>query len=217
MKGYLVLRLEGVLQSWGERSYWNNRDTALFPTKSGIVGLLGCAFKYSRGNPEIERLSQKLQIVVRTERKGSLLEDFHVVAGEPMLGGHGKKRSVGDTLVTHRYYLQDAFFTVFLIGEKEILSEIKNALENPGWAIYLGRKSCLPSRPVLDGEIKDFISVDSMLSETLIPDRHDEFCTIEADASLCKGTKYVRNDEIIGYREYSFRDVVRFVWKTDVV
>ena len=34
----LILRLEGALQSWGERSHWDHRDTANFPTKSGVVG-----------------------------------------------------------------------------------------------------------------------------------------------------------------------------------
>ena len=217
MKGYLVLRLEGPLQSWGERSFWNQRDTALIPTKSGIMGLLGCAFKYSRGNPEIKKLSDKLSIVTRVDRTGSLLEDFHIVTGNPMLGGDGTKRSVGNTIVTRRYYLQDAFFTVFLIGEKEVLYDVKNALDNPGWSVYLGRKSCIPTRPVLDGEVKDFISIESMLKDVSLSDRHDDNCMVEAEASLCSGTRLVRNDRIVGNHEFSFRDVVRFLWKAEAV
>ncbi|MEV7027174.1 CRISPR-associated protein Cas5, partial [Kitasatospora sp. NPDC093558] len=34
----LVLRLAGPLQSWGERSAFNRRDTPPQPTKSGVVG-----------------------------------------------------------------------------------------------------------------------------------------------------------------------------------
>ena len=43
MANTLFLRLEGPLQSWGERGHWAVRDTAPEPTKSGVVGLLGCA------------------------------------------------------------------------------------------------------------------------------------------------------------------------------
>ena len=42
-KTILVLRLEGPLQSWGENAKWDFRDSSTMPTKSGIVGLLGCA------------------------------------------------------------------------------------------------------------------------------------------------------------------------------
>ena len=42
----MLLRLEGVLQSWGERSRWDHRDTSDMPTKSALIGLLGCAMGY---------------------------------------------------------------------------------------------------------------------------------------------------------------------------
>ena len=37
---YLLLWLEGPLQSWGADSKYYNRTTLPFPTKSGILGLL---------------------------------------------------------------------------------------------------------------------------------------------------------------------------------
>lgn len=39
----LYLRLEGPLQSWGDRSAFWSRQTSFFPTKSGVLGLLFCA------------------------------------------------------------------------------------------------------------------------------------------------------------------------------
>ena len=39
----LLLRLAGPLQSWGERSHFNERDTARFPTRSGVIGMLAAA------------------------------------------------------------------------------------------------------------------------------------------------------------------------------
>lgn len=38
MAKMLMLRLEGVLQSWGEHSRFDSRDSASMPTKSGVVG-----------------------------------------------------------------------------------------------------------------------------------------------------------------------------------
>lgn len=35
----LLLRLEGLLQSWGEHSRWDHRDSSDMPTKSGVIGL----------------------------------------------------------------------------------------------------------------------------------------------------------------------------------
>jgi CRISPR system Cascade subunit CasD len=32
----------GPLQSWGERGRGEYRDSALIPTKSAVIGLLGC-------------------------------------------------------------------------------------------------------------------------------------------------------------------------------
>ena len=60
MAELMMLRLEGLLQSWGESSAWDNRGTASMPTKSGIVGLLACAMGLERGCEEICALSKAL-------------------------------------------------------------------------------------------------------------------------------------------------------------
>ena len=66
----LFLRLEGVMQSWGEHSKWDERDSALMPTKSGVIGLIACALGYRRGDPRIVDLSHKLTMAVRADRPG---------------------------------------------------------------------------------------------------------------------------------------------------
>ena len=58
MANTLFLRLEGPLQSWGERGRWSVRDTALEPTKSGVIGLIACALGY-RDDTQIRPLSEK--------------------------------------------------------------------------------------------------------------------------------------------------------------
>lgn len=147
----LMLRLEGALQSWGESSKWDYRDSALIPTKSGIVGLIACAMGLERGDPKIDELSGAIALAVRADRPGVRMTDYHTATGHPLMTAEGKRRSSGDTVVTRRQYLQDASFLAVIQSESERLEAIAHALQHPKWCFFLGRKSCVPSRPVFDG------------------------------------------------------------------
>ena len=148
----LALRLEGVLQSWGDHAKWETRDSADFPSKSGVVGLLSCAMGLERDNPEITALSDSVQIAVRADRPGTRMLDFHTVQGRPRLyTAAGARTPDKSTIVSKRWYLQDASFLVLIETDEPWRERICQALKVPKWPIYLGRKSCVPSRPVLDG------------------------------------------------------------------
>ena len=56
-----------------------------------------------------------------------------------------------DCVLTHRQYLNDALFGIILSGEKVFLEEIAESLADPIWGIWLGRKACVPSAPILAG------------------------------------------------------------------
>lgn len=146
----LILRLEGAMQSWGESSKWDTRDTAIMPTKSGVIGLLACALGLPRGNERITALYDAVQVAVRTDRQGSRMVDYHTVTGEPLRNAEGKPRSTGNTFISHRDYWQDASFLVVIEAECGLLERLKQALLHPKWCLYLGRKSCVPSRPVFE-------------------------------------------------------------------
>ncbi|TVZ90485.1 type I-E CRISPR-associated protein Cas5/CasD [Streptomyces sp. BK340] len=161
----LLLHCGGPLQSWGHHSHFNQRDTAAFPTRSGIIGLLAAALGRGRGEP-IDDLAQ-LRITIRVDRPGVLLRDLHTVGGglpasETVTTAQGKKRS-GDTttLLSHRYYLADAAFTVAVTpasdtpGQAELLQECATALRAPRWPLYLGRRACPPAGPLLLGVFDD--------------------------------------------------------------
>ena len=147
----LLLRLEGALQSWGEGSKWDTRGTAVLPTKSGIIGLLSCALGWERGDARIADLHDAIQIAVRADRQGECMTDYHTVTGNPLRNAEGKPRSTGNTIQTYRQYLQDASFLVVVQAEEKTLRMLEQALRAPKWCMYLGRKSCVPSRPVLEG------------------------------------------------------------------
>lgn len=158
---YLALRLEGPLQSWGFDSQYNRRNTGLMPTKSAIAGICCAALGLSRGGEEeqnflalfrtvhmtaiaIPRYIKKKELPVRR------LQDYHTVQNTRRANGSINN----DCVLTHRQYLADAAFGVILKGESRLLSEIAAALAEPKWGIWLGRKTCIPSAPVLAG-LKD--------------------------------------------------------------
>jgi len=152
----LLLRLAGPMQSWGLFSRFTERDTAMEPTKSGVIGLVCAALGVPRdADARIVRLAQRLRLGIRVDREGTVLKDYHTVGGGdwPGRAKYGVIKADGaavDTVVSNRYYLADADFLAGLEGECDILEDVRAALADPRWPLYLGRKSFVPSRPVLE-------------------------------------------------------------------
>ena len=211
----LLFRLEGVLQSWGERSKWDYRDTADFPSKSGVIGLLACALGLERDDPEIARLNRELTMVVRADRPGELIVDYHTVRPmklnvdfyadktDMLLNAEGKKRIGSDTIVSRRSYLQDASFLVGISGEKALLEKLNDALAAPVWPIYLGRKSCVPSIPVFGKLTEDYRTLWEAMENEPLPARHADRILVEYDST--EGDGRLRADVTIGYRSFQNR------------
>ncbi|RKN11105.1 type I-E CRISPR-associated protein Cas5/CasD [Streptomyces radicis] len=158
MRPGLLLRLAGPLQSWGEKSHFTDRDTARFPTRSGIIGLLAAALGRDRHEPLDDLAS--LSLTVRVDRPGVLLTDLHTVGGglparDTVTTADGKKRGGSTaTLLSRRAYLADAAFAVALMNppgrsDTGAMSGYAEALRQPRWPFYLGRRSCPPEGPVL--------------------------------------------------------------------
>ena len=148
----MILRLAGPLQSWGEHSVFSERDTLRFPTRSGITGLLAAALGIRRGEP-LDMFTQ-LTLTVRIDRSGILLQDFHTAGGgvpraRSVPTADGGRRSEGkSTVVTRRWYLSDAVFTVAVDGPDELVQDAAAAIRAPRWQLYLGRRSCPPDQPL---------------------------------------------------------------------
>lgn len=156
----VFLRLEGPLQAWGDNSKFVVRRTMEAPTKSGVIGVICCAMGLSR-QAASERLPKfnELAMGVRIDRAGTRWWDYHTVGakiGILKADGKGIKRTGGgkddpiETLISRREYLCDASFLVALQGnDTDLIQRVKRALEAPKWALFLGRKSCPPSVPIL--------------------------------------------------------------------
>ncbi|GGN66268.1 type I-E CRISPR-associated protein Cas5/CasD [Nocardia rhizosphaerihabitans] len=150
----LVLRLSGPMQSWGTRSHWNIRETLPHPSRSGLIGLLGAALGHDRCKP-LHRFST-LEFTIRVDRRGQSIADFHTVGGgrpreqTPPTAGGGRRAEGKSTIISERYYLSDAAFTVAVSSvDEELVTDLEAALHAPTFGVHLGRRSCPPAGPLL--------------------------------------------------------------------
>ncbi len=162
---YLALRLQGPLQSWGFDSQYSRRNTGLMPTKSAVAGMCCAALGFGRGRAEEQTFLADFAAVrmttiaiprvveskfANTARKMTLsvrrLQDYHTVQNTKKADGGMK-----DCHITYRQYLTDASFGVLIEGNAALLTRIADALADPKWGVWLGRKTCVPSAPVLAG------------------------------------------------------------------
>ncbi|WP_111746055.1 type I-E CRISPR-associated protein Cas5/CasD [Salinisphaera orenii] len=138
----LLLCLAGPMQSWGTTSRFDERDTQLEPSKSGVLGLVCAALGRDRAEP-VDDLAA-LRMGVRVDREGIPMQDYHTARGAVNAKGEKSKHPI----VSKRYYLSDAVFLVGLDGNYNLLTRIHDALRAPYWPLCLGRKSFVPSLPV---------------------------------------------------------------------
>lgn len=118
------------MQSWGDSSRFANRNTRREPTKSGVLGLLAAA-QGRRRTDEVEDLLA-LRFGVRTDQPGTIMRDFHTA--------HDRE---GNSMpLSNRYYLADAVFVAAVSGDESLLEALDAAIREPGFPLYLGRRSC---------------------------------------------------------------------------
>ncbi|MFD9728360.1 type I-E CRISPR-associated protein Cas5/CasD [Streptomyces sp. NPDC059072] len=156
----LLLRLAGPLQSWGDRSAFNRRETRPEPTKSGVVGLLAAA----AGRPRHAALDDLagLGLGIRIDQPGSILRDYHTVSdyrGQPLLSAavNAKRQQkptspAKHTHITQRFYLQDAVFLAAVEGPEGLITTLEHAVRHPVFPLALGRRSCPPTQPLSLGQ-----------------------------------------------------------------
>ena len=154
----LALVLSGVLQSWGTTTIGHARATNAYPTKSAVIGLIANAL----GRDRMDNIADlaTLSYGVRVDSPGIVQRDYHTVSiiTQPTKGDRINR-------VTERFYLADAVFLVTLNhSDEKLVNSIADALKKPSRALFLGRKSCPPNRPIFHS-VSDS-SLESVLSET---------------------------------------------------
>lgn len=168
---YILMWLEGPLQSWGYDSRYGRRDTLSFPTKSGVLGMV-CAALGAGGEQKglLAKLADlDMQVCAFPRRDGDKtpllappLQDFQMVGSgydekDPWQSllipktRDGKKAVGGGTKMTYRHYIQDMAYAVLLQVPEDMAQVISDALVAPVWDLSLGRKSCVPSEFIYQG------------------------------------------------------------------
>lgn len=188
----LLLRLAAPLQSWGSSSKFEIRTTEKMPTKSGIVGMLAAALGLGR-DADLSKLNA-LKFGVRADREGEDMTDFHIA------------RSEKSSYVTYRHYLSDAVFLAGLEGDETFLKDLEIALHNPHFPLFLGRRSCPPTLPIVVG-IRGLSLETALRKEAPLAQRHEKLLRVQMetdspDAGMLQDSPISFNPErrIYGYR-----------------
>ncbi len=167
MPHFLILRLDGPMQAWGTHTFEDFRPTNLFPTRSGLLGLLGACLGIERDDTLTqERLAASVTFTVRADqsilrvgtekpapKRAVKLPDFHTVMDARKVDGSPREFPI----VSRREYLFDAAFTV-AVGIRSdttfTLAQFAEALRHPCYTPTLGRRACPIARPLLDRELE---------------------------------------------------------------
>lgn len=136
--------------------------TLRFPGRAMLAGLLANALGYEhRDFVQLARLQDGLSYAVRQDRMDVPLVDFqtvflghaHMRQGGWTSWGRSEERSGGSPQETHiryRHYRADAAYTVAIETKAgPSLIELEQALRTPARPLFIGRKCCLPSVPLL--------------------------------------------------------------------
>lgn len=164
----LLLRLDAPLMSFGGVAVDATRPTEDLPTLSMLTGLLGNALGYDHADSEaLQSLQARLDYAVRGPVIVEKVVDYQTVdlgqdfmladkvgwttrgAVDVRKGGLAARKG---THQRYRHFVVDAAYSVALTvqgHEVPSVHDLIDALRRPARPLFIGRKSCLPSQPLL--------------------------------------------------------------------
>lgn len=162
----IVLRLDAPMMSFGTVLVDRHGVTDRFPGTAMLTGLIGNAMGWHHRDAFLlQELQARLEYAARWDVAPRRMIDYHTVdlsqrkmcepgwttRGVPEHRAGGESARFG-THQRSRHYWMDGLMTVVLSLKPGIptLDEVVAALQRPARPIFLGRKTCLPSRPLLD-------------------------------------------------------------------
>lgn len=172
----LILRLDAPLVSFGGVMIDQHGVIDRFPGHALLTGLIGNALGWRHGDGErLQELQARLRLAARWDVAPTRIVDYHTVdLSQPKMVGYANLEMRGDPkggwttqglvewrdgasgLSTHqryRHFWADGLMTVVLalVGDDEpTVEQVSQALQRPARPLFLGRKTCLPARPLLD-------------------------------------------------------------------
>ncbi|EXI76134.1 MAG TPA: type I-E CRISPR-associated protein Cas5/CasD [Candidatus Accumulibacter phosphatis] len=163
MTEFLVFQLRAPLASWGEPAVGEYRGSREYPGESALIGLLGAALGVRRDDePAQQRLRAGYAFAVGVHEAGTLMRDYHTaqVPSRTTLKGRPRvtrsdelspSRHELNTILSTRDYRQGAACIVAMQSMPDAvysLAALAEALLQPRFVLYLGRKACPPAAPL---------------------------------------------------------------------
>ena len=163
---YLIMVLQAPMMSYGSIAVDNKRPTDTVPGRSMLTGLLGNALGYRREESDLlGGLQDRIRHSARTERLGDswILRDYHTAMldrkdkawttyGEPD-GRAGGRKTLDSPEPRDVHYLVEKRTVVALTlapGDGPSLEDLAQALQWPFRPLYIGRRTCVPERPMYE-------------------------------------------------------------------
>lgn len=179
---HLILRLEAPLMAFGGETIDNYGVIRRFPSASMLTGLLANALGWRRTEAERhQRLQDRLVFAARIDREpagGVRLMDFQTAQlgasdmgwtarGLPE-GRAGGANTYNAPHLRYRDYFADMRVIVALrlepLDDSPTLATLASALEEPARPLFIGRKPCLPSRPLFVDYADGKTALDALLA-----------------------------------------------------
>ncbi|MCD6306700.1 MAG: type I-E CRISPR-associated protein Cas5/CasD [Deltaproteobacteria bacterium] len=185
----LILRLDAPMMSFGGVLIDRHGFIDRFPGQAMLAGLIGNALGWRHSDFErLQALQERVCYAARWDVAPQTWIDYQTVdLGQPKMSfpgwttrGEPEHRDGGKAKMgTHqkfRHYWVDGLMTVALglktRGEPD-LETIEHALRRPARPLFLGRKTCLPARPLLDPKayLREGVDILDILRRTPRLDR----------------------------------------------
>jgi CRISPR system Cascade subunit CasD len=163
----LVLRLEAPMVAFGDVMVDNLGRIADFPTTSALTGLIGNALGLDRTESSaLARLQERFRFACRVDAHGPRLTDMQTAqlaksdkwwTRERVVGRDGGDDTYDSPHIRFRDFDSDVRLTVvcalYPADEAPTIHTVASAFERPTRPLFLGRKPCLPTRPILEGAL----------------------------------------------------------------
>lgn len=181
MSRWLVLHLDAPLMSFG-RGVDQHGVTDDHPGLSMLTGLLANALGWHHADVDkLDALQARLIFACREEVPGEALVDYQTVdLGQSFMRGtgwttrgrpEGRDGAFSDgTHIRYRHFLAGALFTVVVglaDGDGPSLQDLGAALQRPARPLFLGRKPCIPSRPLVPAGEAAWVDADDARAAVL--------------------------------------------------
>ena len=207
MDDYLVFQLYAPLAAWGGQAVGQERPSDDHPSRSALLGLLAAALGIRRDQEaDHQALSHACRFGIKLPAPGLALRDFHTIQVPPSTKKQQHLQTRRDelrepkvgTMLSFRSYRQDALSIVAVTSTDERYSpdRVSEALLEPVFPLYLGRKACPPALP-LNPEVIPAPDLKVAL---------DSYCVAPWLAGLCeKSPRYYWEADMESGMEHDFQ------------